>query len=71
MSEHLSLSIDEILCNVSAMSFYERVKFFESLDAATWVDIAGTDERAKVAWPNALMVLTQEQWNQAFMDAMK
>lgn len=61
---------DEILTALSIESFSIRRVFYHTLDAFTYRLADGTGEKVKVAWPEALGVLTPLEWNNAYQMTM-
>lgn len=61
---------DEIISAVKQLRFSSRDCFYSILDQFTRIQMP-SGELVKIKWPEALNVLTIEQWNQAYTMSME
>lgn len=61
---------DEILAQVKELRFSSRACFFDILDQLSW-KLSASGKVVKIRWPEALGVLTIEDWNRAWAASME
>lgn len=63
------MNIDEILQDVRRLPFSRRRKFVSALNSMRIRKLTNGDP-VTVAWPDALLIFTDEEWQQAYQEAI-